>query len=246
MTQRFYLEPAANAVPLAAGATVRLTDAEAHHFLHVMRGKVGEEIIVFDGLGHECSAIVRALTRREVEVQISTVVELPKQWNYPFHLGVSLPKGDRARWLVEKLTELGVPSLTPLMTERANARPDAKSLEKLGRYSIEACKQCGRNRLLEVGQPCTLEEFDRTVGECVKLVCHPSGTYLPAGEAIGKAIQEKRPLAVIIGPEGGLSNSEIDSLVALGWESISLGKRILRIETAALAIASISAPQMPD
>jgi len=224
-----------------------LTEAEAHHFLHVMRGKVDDQITLFDGRGNEFEAIVTSVTRRQVEVRIAGRRQTPADSEIDLHFAVSLPKGDRARWLVEKLTELGTASLTPLITERAGPQPSGKSLEKLRRYSIEACKQSGRSRLLDLGEPCEVDQLatwpdqSGSAGEPLRLVAHPNDAACAPGRLIDEAISSKRCVAVAIGPEGGFSEAEVDRLRAAGYQSISLGPRILRIETAAVALASYAA-----
>jgi 16S rRNA (uracil1498-N3)-methyltransferase len=244
MTHRYYLE---TDTPLAQDSEATLTGAEAHHFLHVMRGKRGDSITLFDGLGNEAEATVTVRNRREIEVQVGATLHDPKLLPLQLDLGISLPKGDRARWLIEKLTELGVTSLTPLITERSIAQPSGKPLEKLRRYSIEACKQSGRNQLLEVYEASRIEAFDQrfasndSESETRKIMAHPYGATVSPKDLVLDAVAAKRPISLVIGPEGGLADEELEVLHALGWQSVSLGSRILRIETAALALASLVA-----
>ena len=243
MTQRYYVEPE------KIGSSAALTDAEAHHFLHVMRGSVDDRIVLFDGAGYEYHALVTAVSRREVELQILDHRSQPLDLPVRLDMAVSLPKGDRGRWLVEKLTELGVASLTPLAAQRANPQPSGGGLEKLRRYSIEACKQSGRNRLLEVTEACSTEAFDRQLNEQpgsaerLRLVAHPGGEASAAGPQVAAAVESRRPIAVVIGPEGGLTEEEVAWLVSHGWQPVTLGPRILRIETAAVAVAALAALQ---
>ena len=245
MTHRYYLEPTEGVESLAVGDMVKVTDAEAHHFLHVMRGKVNDPLELFDGNGNQFQALARNMNRREVEVEVTAIDSTSRELPLPLTLAVSLPKGDRARWLVEKLTELGATSLTPLIAERAIAQPSGNALEKLRRYSVEACKQSGRNRLLEITEPCSLEAFHSQVmeqhspTEPLRLVAHPYGAACSVPELISAAIIRKAPVAVVVGPEGGLADAEVTQLHSLGWQPVALGSRILRIETAALALAAM-------
>lgn len=215
---------------------VRLLDSEAHHFLHVMRGKVGERLTLFDGSGAEFEAEVTETTRREVVLAVLSREEVDRESAVEITLGVAIPKGDRQKFLVEKLTELGVARLVPLVTERSVAAPKASGLAKLRRGVIEASKQCGRNRLMALDEPMAFAEFLATTEADSRWIAHPYGGSQLVGEAGGSA-------AVAIGPEGGFSEKEITAAGEAGWASMTLGRSILRIETAALAAASILSTQ---
>src|SRR4051812_24940035 len=108
---------------------VLLDGPEAHHVLHVMRASVGDEVTVFDGSGAEFRAIVERLHRSEVDLKIVARREVDRELPFVLVVGVSLPKGDRQKWVVEKLTELGVTTLVPLITERSIAEPNASVIE---------------------------------------------------------------------------------------------------------------------
>ena len=148
-------------------------------------------------------------------------------------LGVwRLPKGDRQKWLVEKATELGVARLVPLVTERAVAQPSENALERLRRAVIEASKQCGRNRLMEIALPKSWDEFLTANNQVAyRLVAHPS-----AEEPLSSYLQAS--IVAAIGAEGGFTDEEIARAESQGWKSIGLGPRTLRVETAAVALAA--------
>src|SRR6188768_651854 len=118
MTKRYFLSS-----PLAAElpTSVRLEDQEAHHLLSVMRGKVGDEVTLFDGTGPEYVATIERLEKRAVVLAATTRREVNRESSRRLHLGVALPKGDRQQWLCEKLVELGCDELTPLITRRGVA-----------------------------------------------------------------------------------------------------------------------------
>ena len=147
MADRYYVD-----TPIT-GTTAQLTGHEAHHLAHVMRAKSGTEVTVFDGSGAEFSATVARVGRAEIELKVTARHEVDRELPLLLTLGVALPKGDRQRWLVEKATELGVARIVPLLTERSNDRESPAALDKLRRAVIEASKQCGRNRLLEITSP---------------------------------------------------------------------------------------------
>ena len=218
--------------PVSSGC-VLLDGPEAHHLLHVMRASVGDEVTLFDGLGAEFRATVETLRRADAELRVVQRVEVDRELPFTMTFGVALPKGDRQKWLVEKLTELGATTLVPLLTDRAVAQPAAGAMDRLRRAVIEAAKQCGRNRLMEIAEPQTWASWIANSGSGLRLIAHPSGGPLgeldraPAGDVL-----------VSIGPEGGFTDAEVAAAVEAGWQSVSLGQRILRVETAAAAIAA--------
>src|SRR3954468_10272635 len=144
MSERFF-----SPRPITAGGMM-LDGPEAHHLLHVMRAAVGDEITLFDGSGAEFRATVETVRRTDAELRIVERNEIDRELPFELVVGVALPKGDRQKWLVEKLTELGVSTLIPLITERSVSQPTGNVLERLRRTVIEAAKQCGRNRLMQI------------------------------------------------------------------------------------------------
>lgn len=232
MSQRFFVE-----TPIGEAATARLIDAEAQHLAKVMRAKPGDEIVAFDGSGWEFVARVAGLGKSSVELKIVERRQLDRELHHPLTLAVALPKGDRQKVLVEKLVELGVTRLIPLETEHGVAEATPSALTRLRRQVIEASKQCGRNRLMEIAEPMTLARLVESIGaEEQRILAHPSGPALP-----GLAMHESATAAV--GPEGGFSDAEVRVARSAGWEIASLGPRILRIETAAIALAALLAKQ---
>ena len=218
----------------------QLDGSEAHHLLHVMRCQVGDQIELFDGQGRVATAAIIEAARKQVAVEVLQVSRTSQESAAPLHLGIALPKGDRQKWLIEKCVELGVASVTPLETSRSVAQPTEKALERLRRSVIEASKQCGRNHLMEIRSPVALARWwdDRGTGDAVDYwVAHPGESATPLAVAVAQRIERLKPadgLAVAIGPEGGFAESELSA----DWQKVSLGKRILRMETAALAIAA--------
>jgi 16S rRNA (uracil1498-N3)-methyltransferase len=207
-----------------------------------MRAGPGDRVVLFDGSGVELSAVVEALGRDRVELHVVGREEADRESSRQIVLGVALPKGQRQKYLVEKAVELGVQCLMPLRTERAVAQPDAGALDRLRRTVIEASKQCGRNRLMEIALPQTWPEFvGATRHEPHRLLAHLAPGESPGAKnqlplTPGESPEAKVILA--IGPEGGWTEAEVALAVADGWHTISLGRRILRVETAALALAA--------
>ena len=233
MSDRYFVES-----PVVSDRA-RLAGAEAHHLLHVLRAKVGTRVALFDGSGWEFEAIVERTGRSEVELKIAGRQEIDREARIAVTLGVALPKGDRQKWLVEKAVELGVARLVPLETERGVAQPVENALERLRRGVIEASKQCGRNRLMEIAEPRAWQAFlrERQAENC-RLVAHPnqSNGNRSAGHTFLPAVCENAALAV--GPEGGFTDEEVVLAITHGWQLVDLGPRILRVETAALVLAA--------
>jgi 16S rRNA (uracil1498-N3)-methyltransferase len=227
MSDRFYLPDP----PTDGQAT--LAGTEAHHLLHVMRAAVGTPVTLFDGSGAEFEAVVEQLCRAEADVRIVQRREIDRELPFPLVVGVALPKGDRQKWLVEKLTELGVSELVPLVTEHGVAQPTDSAAERLSRSVIEAAKQCGRNRLMRIASPQAWSDWIANSKAGRRLLAHPSGKSV-------SQVDLREPVATLIaiGPEGGFTDGEVAAAENAGWKCVSLGPRILRLETAAVALAA--------
>jgi 16S rRNA (uracil1498-N3)-methyltransferase len=212
--------------PLGPGE-VTLEGPEAHHLSAVRRFVVGDSVTLFNGDGHEYPSRVRELGKKRVVVGVIEVRSPARELGFELHIASALPKGDRGDFLIEKLTELGVTDFTPLITERGVVKASDTKADKLRRAVIEASKQCGRNVLMRIHSPSRWVDWCATqTGR--RLIAHPREAA--CGFAPGLA-------RIAIGPEGGFSESELSAAAAAGWERLSLGPRILRVETAAVAAA---------
>ena len=215
--------------------TARLEGDEARHLARVMRAKTGDTVELFDGQGTSWTATVQAIQRNHVllrldQKQSETISNKPT-----ITLAVALPKGDRQKWLIEKITELGTDSLVPLTTTRSVAEPTAAAISRLQRGVIESCKQSGRNRLLEITQPQSLHNLLTTSSASLRILACPDGT--PMQSILLKPIDN---ILIAIGPEGGFTDEEIRTANTSGFAQMSLCQNILRIETAAIAAAVIA------
>jgi 16S rRNA (uracil1498-N3)-methyltransferase len=217
--------------PLGPGEYV-LTGPEAHHLATVRRFGPGERIVVFNGDGHDYPCEIISVARRAVALNVLAPLAVSRELPIPLVVGSALPKGDRADFLVEKLTELGASRFVPLVTARAVVQPKSSVGEKFARAVIEASKQCGRNRLMLVDPPQKWDAFvARTDLPATKFVLHTGPTLPKLGAGAG--------CAVAVGPEGGFAPDEITLALEKGWTAVSLGPRVLRVETAALAAAAV-------
>jgi 16S rRNA (uracil1498-N3)-methyltransferase len=227
MAERFYINS-----ELAPGLVV-LRGPEAHHVGMVRRIRAGEPVCLFNGDGHEYPGQVVEVARRDVTVEIISRNSPKRELPFVLHVAAPLPKGDRAQFLMEKLTELGVTAFTILLSERSVVSPREAKLEKLERYVVEASKQCGRNMLMHVEPPREWSAFLRDERlPALRLLGHPGGR--PSREFEASAGE----VVVALGPEGGFSDGEVAAALAGGWQSVDLGPRILRMETAAVALAA--------
>jgi 16S rRNA (uracil1498-N3)-methyltransferase len=232
MSNRFYLN-----CPLAPGAVV-LTGPEAHHLAVVCRLRPGDAVCLFNGDGRQYPATVVEAGRQRVAVEVQGVDAPPRELGFRLEVAAPLPKGDRGRFLLEKLTELGVTAYTPLRTRRSVVDPGANRLDKLQRYVIEASKQCGRNVLMRVEAPADWEVFcERADLPAFRLLADPGGV-LHCG-------QPGQDVVAAVGPEGGFTAEEVEHGQKAGWQRVYLGPRILRIETAALVLAAWSVAGKP-
>ncbi len=235
MSERFFVE-----TPIT-GTQAVLVGNEAHHLIHVMRASRGARVVLFDDSGAEFAAEVCKLGRAEVELRVLERQAIDRELPVALILGVALPKGDRQKWLIEKVVELGVSQIVPLRTARGVAQPVDQALARLGRSVIEASKQCGRNRLMHIAEPKDWQEFVATESSSSwRLVAHPAIRHgAPIGSALSaKLPARKTPIVLAIGPEGGLTAEEVGLAVDAGWQLVDLGSRILRTETAALVLVA--------
>jgi 16S rRNA (uracil1498-N3)-methyltransferase len=241
MSERFF-----SAAPIVDDSAT-LTGHEAHHLAHVMRAEVGQTVTLFDGSGCEFAAQIKTIGKSGIQFSVLARREVNRESAVKLTLAVALPKGDRQRWLVEKAVELGVAALVPIQTQRGVAQPSAAALERLRRFVIEASKQCGRNRLLKITPAVPWREFataqPRDAGQfsSLRLLAHPGGLPLQTAWPSDAAKLPAQGVVAAVGPEGGFTEEEIAESLAAGWMAVDLGPRILRVETAAVALAAWTA-----
>lgn len=226
MSERYYVN-----LPLTIGPFT-LDGPEAHHLATVCRLRPGDAVCLFNGDGCEYPARVTQIARRQISLEIVGVEKPERELSFVLEVAAPLPKGDRGQFLVEKLTELGVTSFVPLVCQRSNLHPRECKRDKLERYVIEASKQCGRNVLMRI------DELTKWADYCVRvnpgelrLLAHPS-------QAANLASVSQQPSRIAVGPEGGFTDEEVALAIANGWQGVSLGPRILRVETAAILMVS--------
>jgi len=232
---RFYC-----ATPLASDTSLELPPGATRH-VQVLRLQPGDSITLFDGQSdNEFDATVTRMGRSDVQVQVGQARTAAREPARRIHLAVGMPANDRMDWLVEKATELGVASIQPLMTERSvlklkGERADKKLAHWQG-VAVAAAEQCGRNRVPVIHPAVTLPQWlVRPTVDAERWVL----SLAPGTQALGAVNTGTRPVVVLSGPEGGLAPTEEAAALAAGFQPVTLGPRVLRAETAPLAVLSV-------
>ena len=224
-------------IPLSLNTEIELPEEAAHHFIKVLRARVGEEVCLFNGEGGEYHGVLSRADKRHAYVTLTQFIEADKSSPLKVHLGQVLSKGDRFDYAIQKATELGVSDITPLLSERCEVRLGEERLDKKmahwQKIAISACEQCGLNRVPDIHPPQQLDTWTQNVQADLRFVLAPSVTGLP------NPSQKPQTVAVLIGAEGGLSEREISQSQQAGFAPWCLGQRVLRTETAPVAVLSV-------
>lgn len=228
---RFFID-----APLSLGQH-ELPEAQAHYIGRVLRHAAGDAVQLFDGSGQEFLGELTEVSKKAVRVELREQFAGQAESSLQVHLGQGLSRGERMDWAIQKATELGASEITPIVSERCEVRlKDERADKRLAHWrqvAISACEQCGRSVLPVIHAPQTLAEWQAGVQAELKLVLHPVAAPL-------ESHAKPRTLAFLIGPEGGLTDAEVEQAKAAGFHAARLGPRVLRTETApvvALAVA---------
>ena len=224
-------------VALVPGSLQPLPEESAHYVRHVLRLAPGDALQVFDGAGNEYAATLQASGKRGLAVLPEAAVAALPESPLAVHLGLGLARGERMDWALQKATELGVATIAPLALERCTARLAAgredNRLRHWRQVVTSACEQCGRAVVPALSDAMTLVDWLERDAALPGIVLH-TRTAQPLDAA-------RRPaqLRVLIGPEGGLAPHELDAALRAGFSAVSLGPRVLRAETAPLALLCV-------
>jgi 16S rRNA (uracil1498-N3)-methyltransferase len=218
---------------LTPGTRLELPPAAGIHLAKVLRVQSGDELVVFNGDGSEYPASAESVRGNRVAVAIGAARALDRESPLAVTLVQCLARADRMDVIVQKATELGVARIIPVQSRRGVVRLDAAQAESKAAHwraiVVSACEQCGRNRLPVVEAPRRLLHYLGTLpAGGARLLLEPGGETRPA-EPIGGEV------TVAIGPEGGLDEEEIEAFRLAGFQTMRLGPRVLRTETAAIA-----------
>lgn len=223
--------------PLALDQETELPEEAAHHFIKVLRARVGDEVCLFNGQGGEYHGTLTRADKRNAGVTLTRFVDHDRASGLKVHVGQVLSKGDRFDYAIQKATELGVTDITPLLSERCEVRLGEERLDKKlahwQRIAISACEQSGLNRVPVIHPPQQLDSWTQSVEADVRFVLAPAVSGLP------DTGQKPQSVAVLIGPEGGLSEREISLSQGNGFAPWCLGPRVLRTETAPVAVLAV-------
>jgi 16S rRNA (uracil1498-N3)-methyltransferase len=231
--------------PLTAGRIVRLDARETHHARNVLRLGENDSLVIFDGRGNQFQGRIVSYERHAAVVVPETPVPAAPETPLPIVLPAALAKGAAFETVLQHAAELGVWRVVPYFCERSVVRLDKaarnRKRERWREIVLDATKQCGRARIMGVEEACSFDESVRSIEPSfVRLCCagRPEASTLSAtlAEVDRNAVEG---VALMVGPEGGLTGGEIDDARARGWQMVSLGPRTLRVETAALASLAI-------
>ncbi len=219
-----------------------IDSSESHHIIHVKRLNIGDRIVVFNGTGDEFEAVIEEIKESRVKIKINQKKTISKENSVEIDIAFAVPKGKRSHFLIQKCTELGVHKLIPVNCARSVVKLKndfSVKIEKWQKIAIEASKQCGRNTIAEIGEVVDFGNLLNTTDsyDLPLFACNQSDS-----KNLKKSLQEYPKVNSIIsfiGPEGGFASNEIEMAKRAGCKFVSLGQRILRVETAAIAVSAI-------
>lgn len=238
--RRFFVDPE-NIV----GANAVLTGGEARHISAVLRLSIGATVTLFDGSGSFYEALLTKISPSRIEAKITSItpyIDLPGDSRPALHLGIGLLKGKKMDFVIQKMTELGIESVRPFRSQYGAAfDPAADRLSRWQKIVLEACKQCNRPKppdLHGISDFKNLLPVSEGYEHDMKLIFWEEAGQKSLQEILG-TVNEIKSALILIGPEGGFSSVEVEDAVASGFQPVTLGSRILRAETAAIAAVSI-------
>ena len=220
---------------LALNTELTLDKPASQHLLKVMRLRINDSLIVFNGKGGEYQATLTAIDKQHAIVHLDQFIDISRESPISIHLGQGLSRGERMDYAIQKSVELGVAEITPLLTERCNAKLPAdriqKRLDHWHKTIISACEQSGRTQIPQIHPPAQLADWVKA-REGLNLVCDLEGRpFQPA--------PSQNQVNLLIGPEGGLTPEELDLAKQHQFNGLQLGPRTLRTETATVAALTI-------
>lgn len=240
MTRRFFVEAAT-----LAGERIDLEGALAHRLAKVLRLRAGDDVVLFDGSGEDVRVRLDDVHDRRIGAAVIERGPGPREPRLRVHLYQSITKGDRFEWLLEKATEIGVASITPLVAARAVVKTpaDGHRAERWRRIVVEAAEQCERSTIPHIGAPIAFDDALRSAPGVQMLPYEDAGDAAPSiHDTLNRRVDDVFALAaasIFIGPEGGYEPAEVERAQAAGAEIVTLGDRVLRSETAGLVAATL-------
>ena len=214
---------------------IKLTGEEFNHLINVLRYKENDEIIVCNNSGYKYLSKIISIAKKEAVLQVLEKQESKQEPKFQIDVFQALVKGEKFELLAQKLTEIGVSSIIPFSSEFCQVKPNTTRLDRLNKISVEACKQCGRAKSLEISKILSFDEMIDSLS-CYEKVFF---AYEKEVELLKIEPLKYNKIALIIGSEGGFSDNESQKIASLkNVQTISLGNRILRAETASIVLSS--------
>lgn len=225
--------------PLTTGEEVTLDAMSSRHLSTVLRLKSGDPVSLFNGQSGEFLSVLKECNSKRVTAFITGFSHTERESPLPIHLGIGMSRGDKMDWVIQKATEVGVTEITPLYTERTEVKLKGDRAEKKLRHwqkiCISACEQSYRNKVPTIHPPIMLNQWVHAIEADKKLVLH----HRSQQSISAFREQQASSVALLIGPEGGLSTDEIDMAEEHYFLPLTLGPRVLRTETAPIVAISI-------
>jgi len=233
-----------SAAALSSGMRTELDDQAFAHLIRVLRMNDGDPVRLFKGDGHEYAGQLCDVQKKSASVLVGDILRSEADTPLKLQLGQVVSKGDRMDFTIQKATELGISDITPLWSERCEVRLKGERLDKKMEHwqkvAISACEQSGRNRIPTIHQPQYFADWAKNNNADVRLLLHPH-RQKPLRD-----YPQPASVALLVGPEGGFSEQEVEMAMSSGFAGLTLGPRILRTETAALAALSVFQFQWGD
>lgn len=224
-------------IPLTTGEIAILPRDKSHHISHVLRMRVGDSIKLFNGSGDEYESRIVEISKKDAQLEIGKPRHIANESPLTINLCLAIARGQHMDFSIQKAVELGVKNIIPVISEFSNVKlKDSRVQNKLMHWQniiISATEQCGRGYLTQIQKPVSFSEWLSLDSTGIRLILHPIAQQAMPGIKL-----PNNELILIVGPEGGFSDGEVEQAQEKACESISLGPRILRTETAVVSAVS--------
>lgn len=224
-------------MPLTTGEVINLPRDKAHHISHVLRMRIGDAIKLINDSGDEYQSKIIEISKKSAQIEIGESIQITNESPLIINLCLAVARGQHMDFSIQKAVELGVKNIIPVISEFSNVKiQDDRVSNKLAHWQniiISATEQCGRSYLTQIQKPVPLAEWLSVEASKIRLILHPESQ-----QSMPNINLSDDELTLMIGPEGGFSDAEVEHAQENGCEPISLGPRILRTETAVVCAVS--------
>ena len=223
---------------LHVGADIILAQDKTHHVANVLRMRAGDKVKLFNGNDSECLSTLKELNKKNAVINVEECVSVNKESNLKIILGLGISRGQHMDYSIQKSVELGVNEIVPVLTEFSNVKiQDSRKENKLSHWRsiiINATEQCGRTQITKLSAPLTYREYLEKIKSKTCFIFHPGDN-----KALEKVKIEDNEVTILVGPEGGFSEDEINMAKDKNYIEVCMGPRVLRAETAVVTALSI-------